>query len=123
MAATIDDMAGSIFDSRDAIARIKELADLEEWSDLNDDETAELAALRELESEASGYIVDWQYGETFIPESAFEDYARELASDVSDYNARDEQWPYTYIDWPAAAEALKQDYTAIEWRGVTYYAR
>lgn len=30
---------------------------------------------------------------------------------------------FIYIDWDGAAEALKMDYTTVEYQGNTYYAR
>lgn len=33
------------------------------------------------------------------------------------------EWPLRHIDWDAAAEELKQDYTSVEFDGVTYWIR
>lgn len=107
-----------VFDSRDVIERIAEL----ELDDINDENMAELSILRAFADEASGYAADWHYGERFIADSYFEDYARELADDIGaiDGNAT---WPLTYIDWPAAADALKQDYTSVDLDGRTFWTR
>lgn len=51
-----------------------------------------------------------------------EQYAREFASDVAGMD-RSEPWPFNHIDWSAAAEALKTDYTEVEILGATFYLR
>jgi len=168
----------SVIDSRDIIARIRELEELlddeyedykkgfqtdydlyideyvkeddndqppffDEWMDMNHlkewsfsewrddqvsdfgnnkDEIEELEALKDLQSEAS-YSTDWKYGETLIHENYFETYARELASDIGAYDDRNVKWPFTCIDWEAAAEELKQDYSEVDFDGETYYIR
>jgi hypothetical protein len=112
------DFTADFFDSRDVIARIKWLA----GTDMDEDEAEEFRDLTTFAQEAGGYIANWQYGETFIRDSYFETYARELAEDIGaiDPNAN---WPLTYIDWEAAAAALLDDYTDYTLRGVTYWAR
>ena len=85
------------------------------------DEIAELKALEALaeEGEACG---DWEHGEALVRDSHFEDYAQELAEDCGMLeNATG--WPCSYIDWERAARDLKMDYTALDFDGVTYYAR
>lgn len=87
----------------------------------DEDEEQEYDALKALAEEGES-LSDWTYGEALIRESYFETYAQELAEDIGaiDKNAT---WPNNYIDWEKATEALLQDYTAIEFDGVTYYAR
>ncbi len=99
---------------RDAATRA-----LDEW---DADNGPELAALKALADEASGYAADWRYGETLIRDSYFRDYAMELADDISAVpdNA---QWPMTCIDWDQAARELQYDYTAVDFDGVTYWVR
>jgi antirestriction protein len=135
-----------VIDSRDVIARIEELeaeiAQLtemreraltemlsqEEQDELRDlfetveDNADELAALRELAEEASGYAADWLYGETLIRDSYFVTYAQELAEDIGAINP-DAAWPATCIDWEQAARELQIDYTSVEFDGVTYWIR
>lgn len=85
------------------------------------DQMDELRTLRKVAEQGEGYG-DWHHGETLIRDSYFEDYARELASDV--FGADEKKgWPFDYIDWEAAADALKVDYMEIDWDGVTYYMR
>lgn len=134
-----------VIDSRDVIERIKELEDEREaaieeavetmgeedneeevrqtaadnWDDTADGDA--LKALKALEEEASG-SPDWRYGETLIRDSYFEDYAQELAEDIGAIDPK-ANWPTRCINWEQAAEELKQDYTAVEFDGVTYWIR
>lgn len=140
-----------ILDSRDIIARIEELEELEttfndaaqELADMEDDADGqadavealdaareafdedaqtELKVLRELAEECEGYASDWRHGETLIRDSYFERYAQELAEDIG-LIKDDAAWPYTCIDWERAARELQMDYTAVEFDGVTYWVR
>jgi hypothetical protein len=108
-----------ILDSRDIIKKIEYLEADEDTLDADDLE--ELNALRSLAQEAES-SPDWQYGETLIAESYFQDYAEQLASDIGAISD-DAKWPLTHIDWEAAAEELKQDYRHVEYRSTTYYIR
>ena len=94
-------------------------AALKEWDDDND---AELAALKALADEASGYAADWRHGEALIRDSYFTDYAMQLAEDIGAID-RNAQWPNTCIDWDQAARELQMDYTAVDFDGVTYWIR
>ena len=86
------------------------------------DAAKELKALKSLQDEAEGYCSDWKYGAALIRESYFEDYARELAEDIGAV-PKDLSWPCCHIDWEAVTEALKQDYTTVDFDGVDYYVR
>lgn len=135
--------SADILDSRDIIARIEELeselealeeeaeadhgntqensaaqGELTEW---NNSEGRELKALREFASEGES-CADWPHGETLIRDSYFQEYAQELADDLGAI-PKDAAWPLTCIDWNQAARELKQDYTSLEFDGVTYWAR
>lgn len=117
--------------SRDIIERIEELeseqadalADdsIDEWERLGYGD--ELDALRDFAREGESFE-DWEFGVAFIRDSYFEDHARELADDLGLLvDATGNRWPYTCIDWEQAAIELRGDYSAIEFRGVTYWAR
>lgn len=117
-----------IIDSRDVIARIEELRDERDASDDaaqwdESDEGKELKALEALAKGAEGYAADWQCGETMlIRYSYFRDYAQGLAEDIGAVSA-DAVWPNNCIDWEQAARELRQDYTAVDFDGVTYWIR
>lgn len=110
-----------IIDSREIIERI---AEIEADGDRTEDDDQELATLRALAEEGES-MADWQYGATLIRDSYFVQYAQELADDLGiiNSNATAGQWPLYHIDWEAAADELKQDYTEIDFDGVTYWVR
>jgi hypothetical protein len=115
-----------IIDSRDVIARIEELegsveAATDEKEEPDEDEVEELKILKALADEAE-CSPDWNYGETLIRDSYFEDYARQLAEDIGAIG-KDTQWPATCIDWEQAAEQLKEDYMEVDFDGETYWIR
>jgi hypothetical protein len=117
---TLDDFRNAdVFDSRDVIERIDELGAIEAP---DEDEAAELATLKAFADEAKGYVSDFDYGEGFIADDYFVTYAQELAEDIGAID-KDASWPLSYIDWSAAADALKMDYTSFELDGRTFWAR
>lgn len=111
-----------IIDSRDIIERIEELETELEDGPLDDEDKAELAALKALAEEGSGYSPDWLYGETLIRYDYFETYAQDLAEDCG-MIPDGLTWPLTCIDWEQAARELQYDYTIIDFDGVTYWVR
>lgn len=62
------------------------------------------------------------YEPTLIADSYFEEYAEQLADEIGAID-RDAGWPLNFIDWGAAAEALKADYTTIYFDGDEYLIR
>jgi len=117
-AALADAITTADLDDPDALAAAETA--LKEWDE--GDEGEELADLNRLAEEAEGYAVDWEYGETLIRSSYFRTYAEELAEEIGAISL-DAPWPAHHIDWEAAAEELKQDYTAVDFGGVTYWVR
>lgn len=90
----------------------------------DEDIREELRILREFRDEAGGPDGSWQYGITLIRESYFDgDFAKQEAEDMNLLHGDTEDWPYAYIDWNAAADALRQDYESAEFDGVTYLYR
>lgn len=127
-----------VIDFRDVIERIEQLEELEQPGSVDtgnpddadqDQDTlfAELATLRALAEECKGnggdeqWRGDW-YPITLIRDSYFRDYAEELADDIGAID-KDASWPCNFIDWDRAANALQQDYTSVEFDGVTYWVR
>lgn len=95
------------------------VAKLAEWDASEDG--VELATLHALAEQCEGYG-DWDNGEALIRDSYFETYAEELADDLGMIN-RDARWPVNHIDWEAAARELQQDYTQVDFDGVSYWMR
>jgi len=108
-----------IIDSRDIEARIEEL---EVEDELGDDERDELASLLALREEVRGVTREWKYGVALINDAYFEEYARGFAEDIGAIS-RKASWPYTCIDWSAAADELRQDYACVTFCGVEYWVR
>lgn len=59
---------------------------------------------------------------TMVPESDFKSYAAQLAEEL-DMIPENATWPNNHIDWEAAANELKQDYSEVTIDGVTYLTR
>ena len=120
-----------VLDVRDLIQRFEEIEDAisdhEGGATVDEDDLNEAYTLRAFLAEIVGmggddqWRGDW-YPTDLIRDSYFEDYARELAEDIGAIDSR-ASWPLTHIDWPAAAAALQQDYTSVEFAGVTYWIR
>jgi hypothetical protein len=108
-----------IIDSRDIEARIN---DLEGEDELGEDERDELASLLALREKVRGVTSEWSYGVTLINDAYFEEYARDFAEDTGAIS-RKASWPYTCIDWSAAADELRQDYARVEFCGVEYWVQ
>lgn len=86
----------------------------------------ELRKLWSLAEQCAGYG-DWEYGEALVHEDYFTDYIKELVNDCyempKDMNSG--KWPFCHMvmDWEAAAEAAKVDYTEVDFAGQTYLMR
>ena len=95
-----------------------DLRDIEEV--LNDegpdpDERAEAEAIKEAVEDGGMDFEDVAQNEpTLIADSYFETYAEEFATDIGAVGRDNNDWPLYHIDWKAAAEDLKQDYTEYE---------
>jgi hypothetical protein len=131
------DMSADMIDVRDIIARVEHLEQLEQPGPVDlgednetaqDDLFAELRSLRAIleDLKGNGGDEEWRdhwYPVTLIREDYFEDYARELASDIGALSGPEMRWPHNHIDWKAAAEELTQDYTSCTIEGNDYYYR
>jgi hypothetical protein len=83
---------------------------------------ADRAELRTLIAFRDEYAVDfegWEFGLEFINADYFEEYAKELARGV--YGVDYDSWPFTHIDWKAAALELENDYETVAFDGCYYY--
>ena len=127
------DLRADVIDVRDIIERIEEIDRMADdvndpaWRNENESEAEEFDALHAIMAELAGEGGDEQWrGEwyplTLIRDSYMEDYARELSEDIGAID-RNATWPNNYIDWEAATDALRMDYTAIEIDGITYQYR
>lgn len=135
------EIGGDTVDSRDVVARLEifrvavetlgfdpetvtdENADIEGLPDVGgwcpEDIVCEFVTLRELDSEGSSYASDWNYGATLINESYFEKYMDLMLEDIGEMP---KDIP-SYLTISVNYDALKKDYTPIEYKGETYWVR
>lgn len=133
----IDELEGEVEATTEAIADIElslEDNDFPEDSDDRDNLRAELQELNEeladLQEELAKLTTlrndcgssEWTYGLGLINDDYFEQYAQELAEDIGAID-RNASWPLYHIDWAAAAESLKVDYSSVEFEGSTFWYR
>lgn len=114
----------SVIDVRDIIVRFEEIEADDEQDEDDEQEAAELAVLLG-DLAGNGGDEQWRgdwYPVTLIRDSHFTEYAEQLAEEIGAINS-DASWPLGYIDWEAAADALKIDYTTVDYDGVTYWYR
>lgn len=126
-------------DIRDVIARVEQLEKLRQpgpvdLGDEDDNETdqdtlfAELATLEALlgDLRGNGGDHDWRdawYPVTLINETYFHEYAQDFAEDMHGDAIRNASWPMNHIDWDAATESLRMDYSTVEFEDATYLYR
>ncbi len=116
-----NDFGDDTLDLGDLIEREEEILDADDAP--SDDDWAFIRSMKELRSEFYGDLDDHaRNGATLIHERYFEEYAQELAESIGAIDP-DADWPANRIDWEAAAEDLKIDYTEFDVSGETYYTR
>lgn len=117
-----------VIDSRDVIERIEELENelsgdyvLDGAYSLEDIEEfkKELETLQRLAEEAEQYSADWGYGSTLIRYDYFEEYMDDMIDECYDIPRNLPSFMIITLDY----EALRMDYSEIEFNGVTYYIR
>jgi len=93
-----------------------EVYSVDEQKDAQD----ELDTLLELESDIGSLEECARNGVYFIDEDYFVEFAKELALDIGVIDGDPMEWPLNNIDWDAAADDLKVDYTEVEFEGNSY---
>ena len=90
------------------------------------EEAAEYRALVALAEQGAGYG-DWMHGDTLIRESYFTNYIEQLIGDCyelpKEMASGDWPWRHITVDYEAAAEEAKIDYTELDFDGETYLMR
>jgi chromosome segregation ATPase len=82
---------------------------------------------KEWEAENGQYLTKLQVvadevgDEVMVKESHWVDYVEELVKDIGDMPRNIPH--YIVIDWDATADNIQQDYSSVEFEGVTYYYR
>ena len=109
----LDDLlARDMFNVDDLSSLIEDLRRSDDEQDRADQERAE---------EFASLLADCD-AEDVIADRYFVEYAQDLAYDIG-VIPHDVPWPLYYIDWEAAAEALRMDYAGIEFEGRIYWVR
>jgi|SRR3990167_5831700 len=115
-------------DVRDVIARAEFLESGDDVDqDAESEDQQELATLIDLLTNLKGnggdeqWKGDW-YPLTLIRDNYFKEFAQEEAEGIGLITSNT-QWPFTFIDWKAAAEALQMDYNEVDFGGATYWYR
>jgi hypothetical protein len=101
------------------------IAGLEGSDLLTYEEHGELQNLKKFKDEAVELFgeMEWVYGLNFIRDDYFSEHARELAEDMG-VKFTTELWPYNHIDWHAASDELKYDYSQMDpLFGAIYWVR
>ena len=145
MSNTTIDNTDDTIDSRDVITRIEELEsdyqDLEDQRDETEGDDArmterneldekikewkigsdglELEALKDLASQGENSADDWGHGVQLIRDSYFEQAMDEM---VSECYEPPKDWPF-WMTITYDYDALKQDYTSVDFDGETYWVR
>lgn len=88
---------------------------LDEFSHENEDIFEEIKEIDNIENELGS---EFNYGVELIDEDDFEEYTENLIDELG-YNIP----PFIVIDWDQTAETIKEDYTSVNYNGITYLAR
>lgn len=111
-----------VIDSRDIIERIQELDILISGESSNEDFKSfieEYDSLVSLQEQCSDYANNWEHGVTLIHEDYFEDYMDEMIQDCYELPKDLPFWMKITYDY----DALKMDYTEVDFDDVTYFVR
>jgi hypothetical protein len=102
------------------VVRLAEVLDeIESLTESIADARDEQRPWKGLQDELEGYG-DWDHGTELVLDEYFTDFTKEMATSCYDIP---DTWPHRCIDWEAAAEELKHDYTYAEVDGYKYWIR
>lgn len=95
------------------------------WDDTSDQDPEDalnyLRKCKELEDQ--GLDLSGPYADNIlIHDDYFTEYAEQLADDIGAIDGN-QGWPCNHIDWEAAADELKIDYSEYDINGDTYFSR
>lgn len=111
-------------DSRHVIELIEDLEQEVTDDTITREDMRDLDTLRALASKGEDYAEDWQYGATLVHIDYFTDYVKEFVSETDGEVLENmPDFLRDAIDWEIVAESLMDDYTELDYEGVTYYAR
>ena len=114
-------------EAREEVSTVHDLSTLQPWeiTEWREDRQrlAQLvSAIDEIERETGD---EFPYGVHYIQSDKFVEYAQEFAEDIGaiETTPSNPQWPTQHIDWKAAADELKMDYTEIDIAGQSFLFR
>ena len=94
--------------------------EIESWKEIWEYELDIIAEINELEEEIGS---EFEYGVTLIEEDDFEEYCEELCNEIG-YISKDTPSLITNnIAWEGIADDMRQDYSEVEFKGITYLYR
>ena len=92
--------------------------EIESWKEDWIDEIEIITDINNLEDEVGS---EWEYGVTLIEEDEFEDFVQQDLEGIG-YIPKD--FPsWIEIDWEATASNVRQDYSEVDYQGITYLFR
>ena len=96
--------------------------EIQSWKEYWLDEIEEITDIEKLEDEVNDYAGDnFEDGVYLIVEDDFEDFVEQ---DLEDCGYIPKDFPtWIEIDWEATANNVRQGYTEVEFRGITYLFR
>ena len=118
------DFGSDILDMRDLITRRDKIAPNRDAYQRSEEDSEFLTLFEELENQLWTDIEEIAngYDPILIRDSYFVTYAQDYAEDIGAIG-RDVDWPASHIDWDAAADSLKTDFTEFSIGSYTYYGR
>lgn len=108
----------NVIDSRDVIKAIEDMRHVCRGYD----EAYEYAKLVELHNECKDSVTDWYHGEALISDDHWTEWVEQFAKDTGAVSS-DAEWPYNFIDWEAAGEAIQNDYMLVTYDGQDFWVR
>jgi hypothetical protein len=93
--------------------------EIESWKEEWEDELKQIEQINQLENDVCNGEFD--YETTLIEEDDFEDFVKQ---DLEDCGYISKDFPvWIEVDWEATADNVRQDYSEVEFRGITYLYR
>jgi len=118
----IDPNAG-VIDGRELVDRIG-WHEIDEEDGLEAGDAEELAALRKLVAEVEGISGEQcRYGVSIVGDGFFTEYIRNRFVDTqdSDHSVDIGTWPFSHIDWDAAADEEKRHFSSVTFEGRLFW--
>lgn len=118
------EFGSDILDMRDILERREGIPPNRDAYQRSVDDSEFLQLYEELEDQlwTDMETVAHQYDPILIRDTYFVTYAQEFAESIGAID-REQDWPANHIDWDAAADSLKMDFSEYNIGEYTYYGR